>query len=123
MGCDPTAFAMRGDTFVYADHIPEVLAQFVAASEDVKRLAGAVDPELEKCGLDISNSEGYLARAVGFAKIPRGQSWFPEDVQRMAQTARWPDPAAIPPDLLWAYWSARRFFELCAANDLGIQLS
>jgi hypothetical protein len=124
MGCDPTAFAMRDGEMIYADNIPEILAQFVAASEQVQRLAGSVDAFLAAdCSLDCSACERHLARALGFQRIPRGKWWPPEEVQSIASAAHWPDPATIPPDELLAYWSARRFFELCVRNHLGIELS
>lgn len=114
---------------------PEQEAEFavaVARAEDGLRAAGltgddaVVDGLLRSAGLDCRACGDELARATGADVYPEGPrkerwDWSPDDVRRLAATAKWESPD--DPGILWAHLSAREFLNTCAALGLGIRFS
>ena len=98
-----------------------IKAAFAEAAEWVKKQAGGRDGFLSKGSLDCSHSIAFLQSAIGRKFEPsKGHIWSADEVRRLAETAQWADPATVPDDELWAYWSARKFLEVCVQHGLGI---
>lgn len=120
MGFDADAFVPDGRC-VTRD--PDLSAAFAEAAEYVRRVAGGRDGFLHLGSLDCPDAIGYLVQALGRQGGSEAGIWLPEEVQAMWDAAQWPDPASVPPELLWAYWSARKFMEVCVEQGLGIGFS
>jgi hypothetical protein len=120
MGFDVDAFA-PDHRCVSRD--PTLSAAFAAASEWVSGATGGVDGFLSLGSLDCGQAIDYLSRGLGRVCDPAAGIWPPDDVQAMAAAAQWPAPESVPPDEMWAYWSARRFLDVCVEQGLGIWFS
>jgi hypothetical protein len=84
------------------------------------KLPGGVDGFLDLGSLDCGDCISFLEKALGREGGPGAGIWPPEEVRAMSKAADWPEPASIPSDVLWAYWSARKFLEVCVEHGLGI---
>ena len=117
MGFDADAFVPDGRC-VTTD--PVLSVAFAEAADKVGQLTGGRDGFLHMGSLDCGHAIGFMEQALGYRCGPDAGIWSPEDVRRMWDAAQWPDPASVPADLLWAYWSARKFVEVCVDQSLGI---
>ena len=102
---------------------PVLSAAFGRASEAARELGGGVDGFLDIGSLDCGQCIDFMERALGRTGGPAAGIWSTEEVRAMWEGADWPDPGAVPPDELWAYWSARKFVETCVEHGLGIWFS
>src|SRR4051812_45045333 len=117
MGYDVDAFAFDGRDKL-SD--PTLSAAFAEAAEAARRLGHGVDGFLDIGSLDCGDSIHFLEEALG-RRCGTGTEPVPaEELRAVSETTRWPDPATVPPDRLWAYWSARKFLEVCVEHGLGI---
>jgi len=117
MGFDADAFVSDGRC-VTTD--PGLLTAFTEAADIVGQLAGGRDGFLHMGSLDCSEAIAFMEQALGRRGGPGAGIWSPEEVRLLWDAAKWPDPASVPADLLWAYWSARKFVEVCVEQGLGI---
>ena len=86
----------------------------------VKRKAGSVDGYLDGGALDCSACAFMLEKATGrTAWFIKG--WDKKQVKKIAKKANW--DFKYHKDKAWAYWSAKKFLETCAKQDLAIQFS
>lgn len=97
-----------------------VAVAFQAAEEEARTLGGGVDIFLSLGSLNCGQAKQFFEEAVGRHFDDTTQILPAADFRRLAEQSRWPDPADVPLDELWAYWSARKFFEVCVAHGLGI---
>lgn len=97
-----------------------VAAAFEAAEGEARVLGGGVDLFLHMGSLDCGLSKHYFEEAVGRRFDDTTQILPAAEFRKLAEKARWPDPADVPPGDLWGYWSARKFFDVCVAHGLGI---
>lgn len=107
-----------------ADREPELVdpalrAAFEVAATEARQLGGSTDWLLSIGGLDVSTCGEKLSAAVG-RSVYDEDGWTPEEVKEMASSADWKATDVQP---AWAYWSARKFLETCAAHNLGIRFS
>lgn len=93
---------------------------FLLAVDEVKTLTGAVDGSLIRGGLDCSDCCKMLEEATG-ASCYDEVGWSPERVKQLNESADWRIP--FGKDDAWAYWSARKFLEVCAELKLSIKFS
>ena len=117
MGYDVDAFAFEGRSNT---RDPELTAAFAAASALVQRLGHGVDGFLSFGSLDCSASVSFLEQALGRRCGTGTDPILPDELKTLSASARWPEPATIPEDQLWAYWSARTFLDVCVEQGLGI---
>jgi hypothetical protein len=120
MGWDADAMIWEEKRHESVRNDPNLASIFAAAAEEVRTLAGGVDGFLHFGSLDCSDCEWFLEQATG--RDAWSGIWLPEEVRNIAASAEWPDPVTIEPGSLWAYWSARRFLDLCAEYGLAIWL-
>jgi hypothetical protein len=120
MAYDADAFVPDGG---YASQDPVLSAAFEEAEAYVRKVGGGVDGFLHMGSLDCHDAIGFMERAFGRCGGPGAGIWLPDDVRAMAEDADWPDPQCVPPDVLWAYWSARKFVDVCVEHGLGIWFS
>lgn len=117
MGYDVDAFDFEGRS---KSRDPELSAAFAAASVLVQSLGHGVDGFLSIGSLDCSASVSFLEEALG-RKCGTGTGpILPDELKALSASARWPEPATVPEDRLWAYWSARKFLDVCVEQGLGI---
>ncbi len=116
MGFDIDVWSPRGGD---ATTDPAVLNAFAEADRQARTIAGGVDGFLHMGCLDCGDCQRYLFDALGRDGRP-GEIWPPEELLALSQTARWSDPESVPDDLRWAYWSARKFLDVCIGHDLGV---
>lgn len=95
-------------------------AAFKSAAKEVTQLAGTVDGYLETGGLDCSACCKMLQEATGDDCYDE-EGWSSERVKQLNERADWRIPYGK--DDAWAYWSARKFLELCAQFNLSIRFS
>lgn len=86
--------------------------QFKKTATEVKRIAGLVDGSLQFGGLDCSTCRLMLEQATA-QNCSEGTEWSAEQVQQIASAAVW--EFVFQAEDAWAYWSARKFLETCAA--------
>jgi hypothetical protein len=120
MAFDADAFVPDGRSLAEGSTLS---VAFAAASEWVSQVTGSVDGYLTLGSLDCPQAISYLSRGLGRACGPEAGIWLPEAVQTMAANAQWPAHDSVPPDERWAYWSARKFVEVCVEQGLGIWFS
>ena len=92
--------------------------EFKKASKYVQKKTGAVDWLLTMGGLDVSTCGNMLERATNESVY---KDWDAELVQKLNKSAYWGfeyDKAES-----WAYYSAKKFLEICAKFDLSIRFS
>lgn len=117
MGYDVNAFAFDGRR-VGKD--PILSAAFAEVTEAARGLGHGVDGFLKLGSLDCGASISFLEEALGRRCGTGTEPLQAEELRALSDNARWPEPASIPTDLLWAYWSARKFLEACVEQGLGI---
>ena len=101
-----------------------VRAAFAETEQWLTENAGGCDGFISLGSLDCGQSIRYLERAIGRTFEPSaGEIWPAEEVRQLSESASWPDPATVPEDERWAYWSARKFLEVCVQHGLGIWTS
>ena len=100
---------------------PVLKVTFEKAAQTVRELAeDKYDWMLSFGGLACSDCARMLEKATGIDTHPIDDSLLSsEQVKNLHKKANW-EFAAIP---LWAYWSARKFLEVCAKHNLGMQFS
>lgn len=98
-------------------------AAFAEAADWAQRHGGGCDGFLSLGSLDCVQSQELLSRAIGRTIAPSIGIWPADEVRQLAAAAVWPDPNSIPADERWAYWSARKFLEVCVQHGLGIWTS
>lgn len=98
-------------------------AAFAVAADWAERHGGGCDGFLSLGSLDCSRSREFLAHAIGRTIDPSIGIWLAEEVRRLAAAAVWPDTDSLPPEERWAYWSARKFLDVCVRHGLGIWTS
>jgi hypothetical protein len=96
---------------------------FKTASDYVRETAGRVDGFLAIGSLDCGSSIQFVEDGLGRRCHPSEGIWTPEEVAHLANHAKWPDPDTVPEDLRWAYWSARKFVDVCVEQRHGIWFS
>lgn len=98
-------------------------SQFEEAAKFVIEKTGSVDGYLRLGALDVSTCGHMLQEATGencWSETP----WSPEFVKKMYREADWDFKIdAKDTDEKAAYWSARKFLEVCAKHDLSIRFS
>jgi hypothetical protein len=117
MGFDACTFVPDG-RLVTED--PVLSAAFAETADYVGKVAGGRDGFLDMGSLDCPDAIGFMERALGRRGGPEAGIWLPDELRAMCDAAQWPDPDSVPPDLRWAYWSARKFVEVCVEQGLGI---
>lgn len=118
MGWDACSSAKQaGSTRKLID--PDIDKLFRNADAFVKRKAEFADAGLRIGYLDCSECAHMLERATG--KGAWGDGWSVEQVQQINKEANW-DFKFIKEDS-WAYWSAKKFLEVCAKANLSIEFS
>jgi hypothetical protein len=119
MGIDVVAY--------YPDSVStkeEIDAAFAEAEAWLLKNAGGCDGFIRLGSLDCSQSIGFLERAIRRTFEPsKGEIWAAKEVRQLSESANWPDLATVPDDERWAYWSARKFLEICVEHHLGIWTS
>lgn len=114
MGWD--AFAMGPKGGKITDR--KIKRDFTSAGEWVKKRTGTRDFALtgKLCGLDVSTCGEMLQRACGIHHYSENP-WHPKEMK-----FNW----EFEPDddeHWWAYWSARKFIEVCQKHNLTIKFS
>jgi hypothetical protein len=99
---------------------PDLRAAFAAATEEVLEKAGGVDGMLERGGLDCSDCGQMLERATG-QSVYTYTDWSVAKVRRLNKKANWDFEPESGEE--WAYWSARKFLEVCAEHGLSVNFS
>ena len=99
---------------------PEPRRLFRNAHLYVKRKAGSVDGYLEYGSLDCSDCRRMLEEATGESCYDEN-GWSKEKVRDLQKSANW--NFEYDPEDAWAYWSARKFLEVCAKLNLSIEFS
>lgn len=94
-------------------------SEFTKAWEFIVDKTGSCDGGFVSGYLDTSTCGKMLNRATG--KGVYGDDWSKEEVKQLYETANW--NFSYSEDEEWAYWSARKFLEVCANNDLSIEFS
>jgi hypothetical protein len=117
MGFDADAFAPDGRC---PTTDPVLSAAFTVAANKAVELAGGRDGFLHMGSLDCGDAIGFMEQALGRQGGPDAGIWSPEEVRQMWDAAQWPDPASLSREPLRAYWSARKFVEVCVQQGLGI---
>lgn len=96
-------------------------AAFAEAEQWLIANAGGCDEFISLGSLDCPQSIGHLERAIGREFKPSETGiWPAEEVRQLSKAATWSDPATVPEGERWAYWSARKFLEICVQHGLGI---
>lgn len=95
-------------------------AAFKNASDHVIKHAGTVDALLDCGSLDCSNCARMLQEATGKSCWDE-KGWDETKVKILNKTAQW--NFKIYPEDAWAYWSARKFLEVCSELNLSIRFS
>jgi hypothetical protein len=99
-------------------------AAFAEAERWLTQKAGGCDGFISLGSLDCLQSIRYLEQAIGREFKPsEGEIWPAAEVSQLSEVATWSDPATVPEDERWAYWSARKFLEVCVEHGLGIWTS
>ena len=90
---------------------------FKQASKEVKQKAGLVDGRLMFGGLDCSTCRRMLQQATD-QNCTEGVEWSAKQVKQISAAAKW--DFTFNAEDAWAYWSARKFLEVCAELGTGI---
>lgn len=98
---------------------PKVAKAFARALDEVRECAGSADGFLMIGGLDCSACGKMLESATGLSMYPK-TPWSADLVKAISKTANW--KFWYDPEDAWAYWSARRFLEICGEFYLGISM-
>lgn len=93
---------------------------FRKASKEVADKAGCVDGLLCRAALDCRTCAEMLEQATGEG-MWRDEDATAEEVKCWSKEANW--DFEYDENDAWAYWSARRFLELCAEHGLAINFS
>lgn len=122
MGFDVDAYHLDEGSATSRPHA--IRAAFGEAERWLIENAGGCDAFISLGSLDCSQSIQYLERAIGRTFEPSvGDIWSSEEVRRLSEAAVWPDAGSVPADERWAFWSARKFLEVCVRHGLGIRTS
>ena len=97
----------------------ELAKKFKYASREVKKMTGYVDACLDGGALITSISGIMLSKASKISAI--NIDWSVDQVQKIDAVIDWDFDYLL--ENIWAYWSARKFFEVCVSNNLGISFS
>jgi len=92
---------------------------FKKAYVEVKKIAGAVDGFLDFGDLDCSTCRDMLTKATGINGYEDG--FTSDQVVELNKNANW--NFKFPEEDAWAYWSARKWLEVCAELKLSIYFS
>jgi hypothetical protein len=92
---------------------------FNNADKFVKSKTGTVDWYLHMAGLDCSSCAEMLQKATG--RDCWGEDWKSEKIEKINESANWDFEYST--DEAWAYWSAKKFLELCAKFKLSVEFS
>ena len=96
-------------------------AAFAKAETWLLENVGGCDGFISLGSLDSGPSIAFLERAIGRKFKPSDpEIWPADEVRQLAKNAHWPGPESVPTDERWAYWSARKFLEVCVQHGLGI---
>ncbi len=116
--CHPTR---QGKLLIYDDnphriHDPILHAAFRQAAQEARRLGGGMDVLLEVGALHLRECAELLGQATGLDPYDL-QGWSPDQVQRVNWNFHFRNSRRV------AYWSARKFLEICAEHHLGVKVS
>lgn len=93
---------------------------FERSSAEVEALTGSADCLLATGALDVSTCADLLKRATGDNPWDE-KGWKPRKVKQANEYANW--EFEVHEDDIVAYWSARKFLEICAELGLGVRFS
>lgn len=93
---------------------------FAAADRFVAYKTGSADMLLRMAGLDCSPCATMLEKATGLDAWDE-KGWDVETVKEANKNADW--DFDYTEEFAWAYWSAKKFLECCAENNLSITFS
>lgn len=93
---------------------------FTKAAAEVRKITGSVDGFLSLGSLDCSDCCRMLEAATG-ESCYSDSGWDIKKVKQLAANSDWGIPYSE--DQAWAYWSARKFLEVCAEGNLSITFS
>lgn len=99
---------------------PDINRLFKNAEAYVIRKSGRVDWYLRMGGLDCSACADMIEKATGRSPYVKN-GWGKDLVKAINKTANW--DFKYEPDEAWAYWSAKKFLEICAKANLSISFS
>jgi phage FluMu protein Com len=92
---------------------------FSKADEFVKKKAGSVDCYLFMAGLDCSACAKMLEEATG--KSCYDDDWEAKNIEKIYLKSNW--NFEYKQEDTWAYWSAKKFLELCSKFKLTVTFS
>ncbi len=92
---------------------------FKEAFDFVKLEAGQVDGYLDMAGLDCSACAKMLEKATG--RDCWGNDWKSNEIQSILEKSNF--YFEFSKEDAWAYWSAKKFIELCAKFKLTVTFS
>lgn len=93
---------------------------FINAHGYVKRKTGGVDGFLSIGSLDVDDCALMLEKATGKSCWDE-KGWSKKEVKEIYKKADWDFEYKI--NEAWAYWSAKKFLEVCAKSNLSIRFS
>ena len=93
---------------------------FEGAENYVKEKTGTVDGFLRLGSLDVSRCAYMLEQATG-KNCWDEKGWTEEEVKRFNETANW--DFEYNDEDAWAYWSAKKFLEVCAEANLSVSFT
>ncbi|HNG68581.1 MAG TPA: hypothetical protein PLP63_06535 [Saprospiraceae bacterium] len=99
---------------------PQLRNQFYNAINEIQQKAGTADGSLIHGGLDCSNCADMIEKAT-LRSCYDSNGWSAEEVKKINESADW--NFEYNQEDAWAYWSAKKFLELCAKNNLSIKFS
>ena len=100
---------------------PKIRKLFKEAETFVREKSnGHVDIYLHIGSLDTSTCGKMLERAVGWPVYDE-DGWNVDKVKKLNAEANW--DFKFKKEDAWAYWSARKFLEVCAQANLSISFS
>lgn len=117
MGWDAFTKIERGENKLINDQLD---IAFKNAASFVKKKTGRVDPELHLGMLDNSCCAHFLYKATGVSVYDQ-EGWSINKVHLIRKKANW--NFEFDKEFSWAYWSAKKFLEVCARKNLAIYFS
>lgn len=94
---------------------------FNQADKEIREKTGNVDWGFDKGLLDTSDCANMLEKATGKSCYDKPYRWSAKQVKQYNQSANWDFEFELGD--AWAYWSAKKFLEICAGNNLSIRFS
>jgi len=99
---------------------PEIGKLFKEAAKFVAQKTGSVDGGLA-CGVLNVSACAYMLEQATDKSCWNEKGWSVKEVKQMQQFANW--DFEYDKNEGWAYWSAKKFLEVCAAAKLSIRFS